>query len=360
MSRRTTRSFRFRGFRGRFASTSGAGSAFGRKPIRRDRATGIALVSVILAVALVATISAGIIARQHLEIRRVTNLLHAHQAYEYALGVEFWAAGVLRRDLLEGSEERVDHPGEAWGGSLPPTDIEGGTLTGRIEDLRARFNLNNLRQEDPENEDSDNQEAWRGDFRSFQGLLKHCELEPRLIWPVIDWIDGGARDEISPGGAEDYQYLGLDIPYRAANAPMADPSELVLVQGFDYEAYACLSPLVSALPEYAPININTASAPVLMAIITGMTQTQAKQVVDRREREPYQSVDGFLEYLETIGAPVPEGEGGFNKGSISVSSNYYLVVATTQIGNTRMDLFSRIKRLESGETRVLSRRRGSF
>nr|VFJ96957.1 MAG: general secretion pathway protein K [Candidatus Kentron sp. LFY] len=323
--------------------------------MRHERMAGIALISVLLAVALVATISAGLIARQHIEIRRTTNLLHAHKAYQYALGVESWATRLLSRDLLEGQGNRIDHLSEAWARSLPPTEVAGGMLTGRIEDLQARFNLNNLRLENP-----DDKGAWHGDLACFRELLQQCRLEPHLVWPVVDWIDGGDRDGTSPGGAEDYEYLGLEIPYRTANRPMADPGELILVRGFDYDGYLCLLPFVSALPGRVPINVNTASARVLMARIDGMTETQAEQVTERRKTEPYQSVDGFTEYLKTIGAPVPEGKDRFDEGSIGVASDYYRIVASARTGNTRMDLFTRIERLENGKIRVLSRSRADF
>nr|VFJ51712.1 MAG: general secretion pathway protein K [Candidatus Kentron sp. FW]VFJ69509.1 MAG: general secretion pathway protein K [Candidatus Kentron sp. FW] len=316
----------------------------------REHTKGIALISVILAVALIAMISAGMIANQHVDIHRTTNLIHRYQAYEYALGVESWATRILARDSLE-QEKDIDHPGEAWAQPLPPTDITGGMLTGRIEDLQARINLNNLDNLQPE--DNDSGAAWGNDPMRFRNLLAQCGLEPDLIWPVVDWIDGKDRDEPSPGGAEDYTYLGLDIPYRSANTPMADPSELVLVRGFEVDGYKCLAPFISALPEYVPVNVNTASAPVLMAVVAGMTETQAEQIVKRRETQPYESVDTFIEHMETMGISGPEET--FDKGSVSVTSNYYLVVSSVRVGNTRMDLLSRVKRASGGGTRVLSR-----
>ena len=338
-------------------------------PMRRGPTTGIALISVILTVALIATISAGMIAKQHVEIRRTANLIHAYKAYEYALGVESWAIVLLLRDLANqkenGTEHKnktegngIDHYGEDWARPLPPTEITGGMLTGRIEDLQARFNLNNLRNKV---QDSGRGEmAWRNDVMRFQALLRRCKREPHLVWAVVDWIDGGNRDEPSPGGAEDYTYLGLELPYRAANRPMANPSELVLVQGFDDDAYRCLLPFIATLPEGTPINVNTASVPVLMTIAAGITETQGRQIVKWRQEEPYESVEAFFEHLETIGVPVPEPKDKFDKNSLAVASNYYLVVATTRIGNTRLDLFSRIKRQENGKPRVLSRSRGGW
>jgi len=313
--------------------------------MRCGRTTGIALISVILAVALIATITAGMIARQHVEIRRTTNLIHAYKAYEYALDVEFWGRMVLARDLLEKEKNNTNYSGEAWANPLPPTDIAGGMLAGRIEDLQARFNLNNLQRKHP------------NDLMRFQELLQQCNLNPDLAWSVVDWIDEDR--EASAGGAEDYTYLGLETPYRTANAPMANPSELVLVRGFDYDAYTCLLPSISTLPEYVPINVNTAPVPVLMTLVAGMTKIQGEKIVSSREEEPFESVEDFIEFLKEPDVSPLKAKDKFDKDAISVASTYYLIISTARVGNTRLELFSRIK-LENGESRVLSRSWGVF
>ncbi|NNJ83942.1 MAG: type II secretion system minor pseudopilin GspK [Gammaproteobacteria bacterium] len=330
---------------------------------------GVALITVILAVALITTITAAMIARQHIDIRRTTNIIHANKAYEYARGIEIWATRLLARDMLQ-EEEKVDHLGEDWASALPLTDVAGGTITGQILDLQGRFNLNNLVQtavrdataqdaiaQDAIAQGNDEQTRPSRESARFQRLLERCDLAPGLVAPVIDWLDEDTKRSY-PDGAEDYAYLGLDVPYRAANAAMASPSELSLVLGFDYDAYVCLEPFISTLPTHTAINVNTAPADVLMALMNGITATQAEQLASRREVEPYVSVDDFLAQMDIVGIPIPETDAdAFGDNTLSVNSNHYLIVADTQIGNVRVRLFSQVERLDNGNVRVLSRGR---
>lgn len=297
------------------------------------------------------------IARQHIDIRRTTNIVHAGKAYEYARGIELWATRLLAQDLRQ-EEEKIDHLDEAWAKALPRTDVAGGTLTGRIEDLQGRFNLNNLVQSGTPEDD----EQTRPPMESvrFEHLLERCDLPPGLVWSVMDWLDEDTN-RFYPDGAEDYAYLGLDAPYRAANAPMVSPSELSLVHGFDYDAYACLEPFIATLPAYTAINVNTASVEVLMALLGDITETQAIQLVERRQIQPYESVDDFLEAVEDIGISTSQvGNEVSGNNLIGVNSSHYLVIADTQIGTVRMRLFSQVERLEDGNVRVLLRGRESL
>ena len=237
------------------------------------------------------------------------------------------------------------------------TEIEGGMLTGRIEDLQARFNLNNLVLEPKQSGEpttDDPEPSMKARLPGFQHLLERCQLDPQSAGAILDWMDEDtARSEMN--GTEDYEYLGLDLPYRTANAPMVSPSELALVQGFDYEAYACLEPFIATLPIHTTINVNTAPPEILMTLMDGtITERRAEQLLARRETKPYESVEDFLEEANGIGVSASEA----NKDpshSISVNSHYYLVVADARIGKIQMRLFSQVERPDSGEVRVLSR-----
>ena len=67
-----------------------------------SRQRGMALITVLLVVAVVTVVSAGIIARQQLSIRSSANQLHVRQAWHYALGGETLAKAILQRDLRQG------------------------------------------------------------------------------------------------------------------------------------------------------------------------------------------------------------------------------------------------------------------
>nr|VFJ59177.1 MAG: general secretion pathway protein K [Candidatus Kentron sp. DK] len=318
---------------------------------------GIALITVMLAVALTASIVATLIADQQMDIRRSTNILHGGKAYEYARAVELWATRVLARDLMI-EEAQIDHPGENWAMALPPTDIEGGALAGRIEDLQGRFNLNNLVPDDAGEDGQPNRNTgWR---ERLQRLLARCDLAPGLAGSIVDWLDADG-ERTYPQGAEDYDYLGREVPYRAANAPMADPSELAWVSGFAFDDYRCLAPFVTALPGFTPINVNTAPVAVLTALAAGITDGVAELLVERRSLAPYESVAGFLDALREMGVSVSgTGPDGLDETALAVGSRYYLVIADIRVGNIRMRLFSRLERRDDGSVRVLYRARGAL
>ena len=71
------------------------------------RQRGMALITVLLVVAVVTVVSAGIIARQQLSIRSSANQLHVRQALHYAVGGEILAKAILQRDLQGGDPREI-------------------------------------------------------------------------------------------------------------------------------------------------------------------------------------------------------------------------------------------------------------
>ena len=69
------------------------------------RQRGVALITVLLVVAIVTVVCAGMIARQQLSIRGTANQVQARQAWHYALGGEALAQSILRRE--ENGDVRV-------------------------------------------------------------------------------------------------------------------------------------------------------------------------------------------------------------------------------------------------------------
>ena len=142
-----------------------------------------------LITAVAAIAAAAMASRQHLDIRRSANLMANDQAYLFALGVESWATQVLARDAGGG---QVDHLQEDWAVVLPPITVEGAVLTGHIEDMQGRYNLNNL---------VDKGTVSANDLQNFQRLLQALDIDPVLAQAVADWIDTDVQPEF-PDGAE--------------------------------------------------------------------------------------------------------------------------------------------------------------
>ncbi len=278
--------------------------------------SGVALITVLLVVAVVTIVCAGLIIRQQLAIRSSANQLHVRQAWHYALGGERLAEAVLRRDLRQGGEntrEPVDHLGEAWARPMTPFKLDdGGELRVRIEDPSGRFNLNGLVRKRKVKPDS---------VKQFRRLLATLGMKEEIVQGLpdrlADWLDADQNPQ-GEQGAEDNQYL-LEAPaYRAANRSFKDVSELRLLKLSEAD-YRRLLPFVSALPEDAPLNVNTASVPVLAAMFE-IDPGQAENIVDARGREGFQSKDDFTKHLTQLGSKT-------GNVSYAVGTRYFQVIS---------------------------------
>jgi general secretion pathway protein K len=262
--------------------------------------------------------------RLQVDVRRTGNLLHGEQAYAYALAAESWAEVILRRDA---DDSKIDTLGENWATALPPIAVEGGVVSGRIEDLQGRFNLNNL--VGPDGKPS------VPDLEYFKRLLALLEVEPGLATALLDWIDADINATF-PDGAEDDIYLLEDPPYRAANRPLVSTSELRLVKGFSPEIVASLEPFITALPEPTALNVNTASPLVLQALHADLATADIEQIIQARGEDGFQELEAFLA-LDALA--------GLQLGvKVDVKSDWFSVLTDVRIGRGQAQLDSRLQR----------------
>lgn len=267
---------------------------------------GVALVTVLLIVAMATTVMAFMAQQQAFWQREMINGRDRAQASYIAQAGVDWARAVLADDA---SSNQYDHAREMWAMRLPAIPVEGGEIQGVLEDQQGLFNLNNLVQ---------NGMTSAADVARFQRLLATLGLSQELAYALADWMD---RDNLpaSSGGAEDGYYLNLSKPYRAANLPLYDLSELLWVRGFDAQIIQRLKGFVTVTSlSRARINVNFASAEVLSAVVDGLSLQLARQLVTRRKETPFKMVEEFMQQL-------PSGIGESSRGEISVSSEYFLV-----------------------------------
>ncbi|MFZ5594437.1 MAG: type II secretion system minor pseudopilin GspK [Pseudomonadota bacterium] len=306
----------------------------------RASQSGVALITALLVTAIVVVIAVSMTSRQQLDIRRSANVLEGDQAYLLALGVESWALGVLAQDQRD---NKSDNLSEAWATMLPPIDVEGGKVAGRIEDMQARFNLNNLVQ---------GGRLSNPDIQRFQRLLRTLQIDPALAQAVVDWIDPDS-ERISLDGAEDDDYLLRNPPYRAANAPLTSVSELRLIKGFTADIVTRLAPFVTALPTRTDININTARPEVLMTLADNLSKTDAEGLVQDRGLKGYPDIQRFIDSPMVKSRNIPAA-------GLSVASGYFLLDANAQYGRRQTQLYSLITRTTDGKASVVLRGQGAY
>jgi general secretion pathway protein K len=303
----------------------------------RRQQRGVALITAVLVVAIGTMIAVNLMWEGTLDLRRAESALAADQGLLYGQGAEAWAADILRQDLVDSPD--ADHLGEQWAIELPPLPVDGGTIIGRLEDLQARFNLNNL-----VGADGMEDQLARS---QFERLLNHLEIDPGLAGAVVDWLDPDTELRF-PTGGEDVVYTSQDPPYRTANAMITSTSELMAIAGFDRDIYRRLAPYITVLPRGTKLNVNTASDVVLASLSDNLDLATAAALVEERADAEFLDIDATFE-----GLVEPD-----TLQEIDGVSEHFLLTATVTLGSNQLTMRSVLQRDRSGITRALFRSLG--
>lgn len=306
----------------------------------------MALIMVLLALALVVMLAAGMTRQLNIRVFKAGHYLAQQQGYSIALGAEAFARRILTRDFEDDKDENamVDSLDEVWASNsaILPLD-ENGVVEVQIDDLGGRFNLNDL-------VTASGQVDTLAKDR-FSRLLQALGINGISADTLVDWID--ANDQtISAYGAEDGQYLMADPGYRAANQPFTSVTELRLVQGMTEEIYQALKPYVAAVPvSGVGINVNTASGPVLQSLHEKLSESDIQSVLKKREEQPFENVQDFLALPEFAGL-------GLTAAELTVQTRFFEVVSRITYDNRVVTMVSTVFRNGEGKVRTISRDTG--
>jgi general secretion pathway protein K len=303
----------------------------------RHKQRGVAVLIAMLVVTVGTIIAVNLMWQGTLDLRRAEAALAMDQGLMYVQGAEAWAADILRQDLVDSPDS--DNLSEAWAIELPPLPVDGGTITGKLEDLQGRFNLNNLIDQHGR-EDKLAREQ-------FQRILKVLEIDPALAGAVVDWLDPDT-DMRFPNGGEDVTYLAADPPYRTANVMLTSPSELMAVAGFDRETYTKIAPYVTVLPTGTRLNVNTASDVLLASLSDDIDISKAASLIEERGGAEFVEIDKTFEDL--VEPDVLR--------KIDGVTEFFLLTATVTLGTNQMTMRSVLQRDPSGVTRAVFRSLG--
>jgi general secretion pathway protein K len=303
--------------------------AAGFSGTRRNQ-QGLALITAVLVVAIVATVATTLALGEQVWFRQAQNMNNRAQAESLRRGALNYAAILLARD-----DAKIDHLDELWAKPLPPLPVEDGMLAFAVYDAQGRFNLNNLvRSGQPS----------PADIAMFQRLLTALGIDPGLSEALRDWLDPDST--VSPGGAEDIEYLSLPQPYRSANQPLQSVDELRLVKGFTAKAVEKLRPYVTALPVPTMVNVNTAPDQVLAALFTNLPASALQPVLDSRVTQPFADAAQFIARLPS-GTPPPQAN------LYGINTGYFLVTIDIRYGRLQRRTEALIERVSGKPATVL-------
>ena len=307
--------------------------------ISYQRSRGVALITALLIMALIASLTYTLKWNNALDLRRTVVMLNRDQAVQVAIGAESWIQSILRQDL---EDSDTDHLGEIWASELPGLPIDGGEVFGAIEDLQGRFNVNNLI--------GDDGDVDPAALEQFERLLRALGLDDRFAGIAGDWIDDN-QDAQFPNGAEDSIYTGMTPPYRAANQLLSSVSELAALEGMDKTTLDILLPHIVALPGHTAINVNTATAAVLQSLTDDITVADAESLIAERAESGFGKIEtSFAQYMDSdeIGRLLAE------------TSEFFQLKVIVRVDTVRITYYSILERGPRGDVTPILRSLGSI
>lgn len=277
--------------------------------MRRQRGTALLLAMVILT--LIATLAAGMIAQQQRAIAVEAAERARAQSGWVLVGALDWARLVLREDARSGS---VDDLGEPWAVPLAearlstflaadrqaPSAEDGpeAFLSGRVQDLQARYNLHNLL--------TDESKVDERERALLQRLCLLIGLPEGVADRIADGMAAAAAD-----GTDDAPLLPLTL-------------DQLRWLGVEPETIAQLRPFAIILPGRTGVNVNTAPREVIAAAVEGLDLGGAERLVQRRMRTPYRSAAEITQDL-------PPGLPALPENRLAVGSRFFEVIGRLRL-----------------------------
>ncbi|MFC4704668.1 type II secretion system minor pseudopilin GspK [Paraburkholderia caffeinitolerans] len=329
----------------------------------RRRQRGAAIITALLVVALAAILVSGMLWRQQVQVRRIENQRLLAQGQWIARAALDWTRLVLRSE--GDTSAGVTYLGGAWGmpvaktrlsdflGQIGQARAEQGAdtwLSGSIEDAQARFNLRNLVSASAPGALQLN----LAQIQAFAHLLQLLGIDGQLAKNAAVYLRAGLVHSITRfqtgatasgstgtagsaqqveggtgGGANFTDNPGLsDADSNSAVAPllMTSTDSLLDVPGFTPDIVARLRPFVTVLPTTTPVNMNTASAEVIAAIVPGMSLSSAQAFVARRQTVFFHNLADVQLALQGAGA----GQTSVDSTQCDVNTSYFVVHGRVQ------------------------------
>ncbi|QGZ40688.1 general secretion pathway protein K [Pseudoduganella flava] len=292
------------------------------------RQRGVAVVTALLLTTLAVTIVASLFWQQQVQVRSMENQRLHLQTRWILRGALDWARLILRQDGIDSPNwTRADG---VWATPLAETRlddyvererVEGetydATLQGQVVDAQSRYNLKRLAPGGTINAQ---------EVAAFKRLLELLQLDGGLAQSAAQLVQRAAQATLAQ------QQQG------GSNTPMAlQRLEDLLAAGFSQQAIDRLRDYVVVLPDdQALVNVNTASAEVIAAIVDTMSLADAQALVADRKRTTYTKNLPFTSS--------PQVQGKTVLAQVDVRSNYFLVLSQVRLDRARLESWALIRR----------------
>ena len=309
-----------------------------RSPLRQR---GVAIITALLLTMLSVTIVASLFWSQQVQVRSMENQRLHLQTKWILRGALDWARLVLRQD---GADNRQTTLNGVWNTPLAETRLDdyvereriqgenfNATLSGRMIDATSRYNLLNLAKGRLPDEKH---------VRIYQRLLQSLQIDPGLALATATAVAAANETPPTPpGDGQAVQSTPTQIPIR-----LKQLDDLLAIPGYTPEVLAKLREFVIVLPEKALVNVNTAPAEVLAALVENYSVTDANGLVARRKTAYFNDVGGYEAALQ---GAVSEKE------VAQVKSEYFLVQSRIRLDRAALDAEALISRGMTGQAKLI-------
>ena len=250
------------------------------------------------------------------------------------------------RMLLQEDDNSYDHSNEMWHTGIISYPVGQGAVSVTIKDLNSKLAINTL-------VNGNNPRTVIVDrfYRLFASLEIDYLADPaELTAALIDWLDTGDQAyqliqtddlDIPVAGAEDDYYQSLSKSYNCKNGELETLQELLLVKGFSKEVLSKISPHITVNGSDM-ININTASAEVLMSLNSDIDEQTAEIIIERRNDEPIGSIESLENTITEESYSILKTLA--NQKLLGTTSQYYHLEADATVNDGRQRLVAEVNK----------------
>lgn len=298
---------------------------------------GSALVLALMIVAVTSAIAYALIETSTFAVRRTTQINEVDTCRQAVRAAELYAIDLLYQE--PGHDEMITDLEQNWAIPFEMQLQQEVGLQGQVSDLQGKMNINLMR--------AHTQAGVYTPELIFTRLLVALNIQDAqsVQQHVVHWLGAETTQD-------DQIYLQRNPAYRAAHAPLSSISELQLIEGITAERMALLAPFVSALPESENINVNTAPAEVLAALLD-TSPSAARVLINERMAYPFKNTQEFIN--RAMAKAIAISDQGALGEMISVNSRYFLLKTVAMCRKTTLISYSFINRSAEGQASVYQR-----
>jgi general secretion pathway protein K len=317
------------------------------RPGRRQR--GVAVITALLLTTLAVTIVASLFWQQQVQVRSMENQRLQLQTRWILRGALDLSRLILNQDLMD--SPNFTQLNGVWATPLEETRLDdyiererqegenfNATLSGRMVDAQSRYNLANL---------ASNKTIKTDELLVFQRLLVNLKLDANLAQPVANMVAGAQTVAATQQN-----------PAPSSSGGSGEPMDLVRVEdllalsGFTPQSVEQLRDYVIILPAATPVNVNTAPAELIAALVPNLSLSDAAAVVNSRNRGVYyRDLAAFTSVAQVAAAM--RASSGATMVTVAVKSNYFLAYSRVRLDRAALDTQSLLSRPNTPNTSVV-------